>query len=165
MKYLLIISLLLFTSVGWSKDSEDFPDGKYFASVFVFGNFMYDKPRWSIIINKNNNIIEVISLKVTKSKVGCCCCALEIPDMELSDRLVPKEIVNNKFDFGRFKFVKNTKLWFYGEFGRFSIITFSLYASSGPIEARFNWVPYKFYEIFQKEFLENPELTTEDFIN
>jgi hypothetical protein len=159
-KLLLILYMFNFSSVV---SGEEFPDGKYFASVLVTGQYMNDRPRWTVIINKENNKIEVLSLNINESNVGCCCCTLDIPDIDLSDRLIPIDIVNNKFDFGRIKFVKNIKIWFYGVFGKFSKITFSIYPQSG-IEARFKWVPYKHYETFQNMLEEDSEFNTDDLL-
>ena len=142
---------------------EEFPDGKYFSSILVTGNYYNDRPRWTVIINKKNNLIEVLSLKINKSTVGCCAFTLNIPDIDLSDRLSPVTIVNNKFDFGRFKFIDNIKLRFYGKLGKFSKLTFNVHDQGG-IEARFKWVPYKHYQTFQNRLKENPKCNTDTLL-
>ena len=164
MKKLLLVLILFIFSFSSITKGEDFPDGKYFASIYS-NTYDGDKPRWTVIINKTRNSIEVISLSVSKSKLGVGCCTLEIPDMELSKKFSSTEIVNNKFDFGRVKFVENSdaQLWFYGNFGKFSKLTFSLFSST-PIEARFKWLPYKHYETFKNKLKENPELSTNDLL-
>ena len=163
MKKLLIILILFMFSFSSNVTGEEFPDGKYFASVLVTGDYYNDRPRWTVIIKKANSKIEVISLIINESSVGCCCCILDIPDMDLSDRLIPIEVINNKFDFGKFKFIKNAKLWFYGEFGKFSKLVFYVY-DQGSIDARFKWVPYKHYETFKNKLKENPKFNTNDLL-
>ena len=163
MKKILIVLILFIFSFSYIARSEDFPDGKYFASVLVTGNYYNDRPRWTVIIKKENSKIEVLSLTINESSVGCCCCTLDIPDMDLSDRLIPIEVVNNKFDFGKFKFIKSVKLWFYGEFGKFSKLVFYVY-DQGSIDARFKWVPYKHYEIFENKLKDNPKFNTNDLL-
>jgi len=142
--------------------SEDFPDGKYFASVYA-DTYDFDKPRWTVEIYKIENTVAVISLKITKSNLGTACCTLDISDMELSDKFNPTELVNKSFDFGRVRFVKGVNLKFYGEFGRFSKLSFPLF-SAYQVEARFKWVPYKYYDMFQRILEGNPKFTTEEFM-
>ena len=152
MKKILIVLILFIFSFPSIATSEDFPDGKYFASIYS-NTYNGDKPRWTVIINKTINSIEIISLSVTKSKLGVGCCTLEIPDMEFSKKFGSTELVNNKFDFGKIRFIEDSdvQLWFYGNLGKFSKLTFSLFSST-PIEARFKWVPYKYYDNFIKKF-------------
>ena len=84
------------------------------------------------------------------------------PAASRNDVVRPFSKVVIKFDFGRFKFYQTSLVWFYGTLGKFSKVVWSRYGAMME-EARFRFIPFKYYKSFQKELLKNPKLTSEEF--
>ncbi len=139
---------------------EEFPDGKYFASVYDT-----QKIRWHIVISKQYNFVKVLILEFGPARVsaGGTESIHTSEKIDISRYTKPVKLEKGKnFDFGRFKFYQTSLVWFYGTLGKFSKVVWSRYGSMME-EARFRFIPFKYYKSFQKELLKNPKLTSEEF--
>jgi len=166
-KYLFLVFsafiLLVFESTDISK-AEEFVDGKYFASVIGSS-----KVRWNIIVEKSGSSLKVINLN-SESYQSENFLIGKLEAVEWNEKLGTLELDEDlEYDSDWVSYIRVNGGWnnglqkfrFYGTLGKFSKTQMTLIDKIE--ESRFKYVPFRFYDSFQKALLLYPNLTTKNF--